>query len=62
MRLADALEQLPDDYRAVLLLRHFEGLSFPEVAERLGRSVASVKNVWARALARLRPLMEDESP
>ena len=59
VRLADALERLPDDYRDVLLLRHFEGLSFPEVAERLGRSVASVKNVWARALARLRPLMED---
>ncbi len=61
VRLADALEQLPDDYREVLLLRHFEGLSFPEVAQRLGRSVDSVKNVWARALARLRPLME-ESP
>ena len=59
VRLADALEQLPDDYRDVLLLRHFDGLGFPEVAERLGRSVASVKNVWARALARLRPLMED---
>jgi RNA polymerase sigma-70 factor (ECF subfamily) len=59
VRLADALERLPDDYREVLLLRHFEGLSFPAVAGRLGRSVASVKNVWARALARLRPLMED---
>jgi RNA polymerase sigma-70 factor (ECF subfamily) len=61
VRLADALERLPEDYREVLRLRHFEGLSFPEVARRLNRSVDSVKNVWARALARLRPLME-ESP
>jgi RNA polymerase sigma-70 factor (ECF subfamily) len=59
VRLADALERLPDDYREVLLLRHFEGLSFPDVANRMNRTVAGVKNVWARALARLRPLMEE---
>jgi RNA polymerase sigma-70 factor (ECF subfamily) len=62
VRLAEALEQLPPDYREVLLLRHFEGLSFPDVARRLRRSVDSVKNVWARALARLRPLMQEEAP
>ena len=54
VRLADALEQLPGDYRAVIVLRHLEGLAFPEVAARLGRTVESVKKVWARALARLR--------
>jgi RNA polymerase sigma-70 factor (ECF subfamily) len=52
--LADALNQLPDTYRDVLVLRHLEGLSFPEVAERMGRSLDSVKNLWTRALARLR--------
>jgi RNA polymerase sigma-70 factor (ECF subfamily) len=52
--LADALERLPEDYRQVLVLRHLEELSFPEVADRMGRSVHSVKNLWARALARLR--------
>ena len=31
-----------------------EGLTFAEVAERMGRSVDSVKNLWARALAQLR--------
>jgi RNA polymerase sigma-70 factor, ECF subfamily len=55
--LADALAQLPEDYREVLVFRHFEGLSFPEVARRMGRSLDSVKNVWARALARLRRVM-----
>jgi RNA polymerase sigma-70 factor, ECF subfamily len=52
--LADALEQLPADYREVIILSHLEGLSFPEVASRMGRTVNSVKNLWARALARLR--------
>ena len=52
--LADALEGLPEDYRQVLILRHLEELSFAEVATRMGRTVDSVKNLWARALARLR--------
>ena len=52
--LADALEELPEDYREVLVLRHLEGLSFPDVAERMSRTLDSVKNLWTRALARLR--------
>ena len=52
--LADALEKLPPDYRDVLVLRHLEGLSFPEVAQRMERSVDSVQKLWLRGLARLR--------
>ena len=52
--LARALEQLPEDYREVLVLHHLEGCAFPEVARRMGRSVEAVKKLWARALARLR--------
>jgi RNA polymerase sigma-70 factor (ECF subfamily) len=54
VRLADALAVLPDDYREVIILRQLEDLPFPEVAGRMGRSVDSVKNLWVRALARLR--------
>jgi RNA polymerase sigma-70 factor (ECF subfamily) len=57
---AAALEALPDDYRDVIVLRHLEGLTFPEVARRLGRTVPSVKNVWIRALALLRRSLGDE--
>ncbi len=57
--LADALRQLPDDYREVLILHHLQGLSMPEVAHRLGRTLDSVKNVWLRGLARLRQLIGD---
>ncbi len=55
--LADAMEELPEDYREVIILRQLEGLSFPQVALRMGRTEDSVKNLWARALVRLRRLL-----
>jgi RNA polymerase sigma-70 factor (ECF subfamily) len=55
--LADALGKLASDYREVIILRHLEGLSFPEVAERMGRSLDSVKKKWTPALAELRSLL-----
>jgi RNA polymerase sigma-70 factor, ECF subfamily len=59
--LAEALARLPDDLRDLLILRHLEGLTFPEVARRLGRTVDSVKKQWPRALATLRRLLEGET-
>jgi RNA polymerase sigma-70 factor (ECF subfamily) len=56
--LADALQTLPEDYRETIVLRHLEGLSFPEVAARMGRTEDSVKKLWARALVRLRVGLE----
>jgi RNA polymerase sigma-70 factor (ECF subfamily) len=38
----------------VIVLRHLEGLTFPAVADRMGRSVDSVEKLWLRAIARLR--------
>jgi RNA polymerase sigma-70 factor (ECF subfamily) len=52
--LAEALGKLPEDYREVIVLRHLEGLSFPDVALRMNRTLPSVKNLWTRALALLR--------
>jgi RNA polymerase sigma-70 factor, ECF subfamily len=57
--LADALALLPEDYREVLILRHLEGLTFPEVAQRLGRTLDAVKKVWTRALVRLRRSLKE---
>ena len=56
--LANALAQLPEDYREVLVLRHLEGLSFAEVARQMGKTVASVEKLWTRALPQLRRLLE----
>jgi RNA polymerase sigma-70 factor (ECF subfamily) len=52
--LANALALLPEDYREVLILRHLEGLTFPDVALRMDRTLDSVKSLWTRALERLR--------
>jgi RNA polymerase sigma-70 factor (ECF subfamily) len=59
--LADELEKLPPDYREVIVLRHLEELSFPEVAHRMGRTVDSVQKLWVRALARLRQTLGESS-
>src|SRR5262245_52716243 len=56
-RLAGAMARLPETYRRVLMLRHFEGLSFPAIAERIERTVGSVEKLWVRALARLRTVL-----
>jgi len=55
--LADALGQLPQAYQEVIVLSHLEGLGFPEVALRMGRTVDSVKHLWARALHKLRGIL-----
>jgi len=52
--LADALARLPEHYREVIVLRHLQNLSFPEIARRTERSLDSVKNIWVRALTELR--------
>jgi RNA polymerase sigma-70 factor, ECF subfamily len=56
--LADALSRLPADYREVLILRHLEGLSFPEIAQQMERTLDSVKKLWLRGLDRLRLSMK----
>jgi RNA polymerase sigma-70 factor (ECF subfamily) len=60
--LAEALSRLPEEHRDLLTLRHLEGLSFPAVAERLGRTVDSLKKQWPRALASLRRVLGDDKP
>jgi RNA polymerase sigma-70 factor, ECF subfamily len=60
--LADALARLPADWRDLLILRHLEGLTFPEVAQRMGKTIDVVKKLWPRALAGLRRLLEGKTP
>lgn len=57
--LADALARLPDDYREVIVLRHLEELTFPEVARRMDRTIDSVQKIWVRSLGKLRQLMRN---
>jgi RNA polymerase sigma-70 factor (ECF subfamily) len=56
--LSDALAELSEDYREVILLHHLEGLSWDDVAQRMGRTVGAVRMLWTRALKQLRPLID----
>jgi len=58
--MADRLAVLPAHYRDVIVLRNLEGLSFDEVARRMGRTPGAVRQLWLRALDRLRKLHERE--
>lgn len=59
--LADALAQLPENYRQVILLRHIRGYRFSEVAREMDQTVDSVKAVWRRAISRLRRTLGDDA-
>ena len=51
--LARAILALPDRQRQALVLRHFEGISNPEIGERLECSVEAVESLLARARRQL---------
>jgi RNA polymerase sigma-70 factor (ECF subfamily) len=53
-----ALDELPEIYRAVLVLRHYENLKFREIAEVLGVPEGTVKSRMAEALAQFGRLLE----
>ena len=52
--IADALERIPPEQRAVLVLRRFEGLSEREVAQALNLPVGTVRSRLHRARASFR--------
>jgi RNA polymerase sigma-70 factor (ECF subfamily) len=61
LRIARAVEQLPDDQRAAFLLRDLQGLPLKEVAARLGKTERSVAGLLQRGRRALRELLADEA-
>lgn len=51
---AEVLEELPEIFRTVLVLREFEGLSYQEMADVLGISIGTVESRLFRARARFK--------
>jgi RNA polymerase sigma-70 factor (ECF subfamily) len=45
----ESLAALAPDHRAVLVLRHLDGLSVPEIAQLIGKSIHATESVLARA-------------
>jgi len=56
-----ALLELTPDQREVFVLKHVEGLSYGQIAERLNTSVASLKMRMHRAYDRLREQLRDHT-
>ncbi|MHB0960172.1 MAG: sigma-70 family RNA polymerase sigma factor [Pirellulaceae bacterium] len=52
------LDELPEDYRTVIMLHHRDKLSFEEVATQMGRSEAAVRKLWVRAVQHLQQRLE----
>lgn len=59
-RLDSILDELPPLYRAILLLRKRDGYSHAEIANRVGKSKATVHVYLTRALTRCRELWEKD--
>jgi RNA polymerase sigma-70 factor (ECF subfamily) len=60
---SQAVTELPEPLRLVLVLRHYEGISFEQMARMLGTPASTLKSRFAAALLRLRqrlqPLIRD---
>lgn len=58
-RVKQAMSDLPPDQRAVLVLRAYHDLDYPEIAAALEVEVGTVKSRLSRARAQLRRVMEE---
>ena len=57
MVLQDALCELPDDQRAVVLMFYFENLAYKEIAEQLGIKIGTVMSRLSRAKSSIRQFL-----
>jgi RNA polymerase sigma-70 factor, ECF subfamily len=57
-----ALGQLPDIYRAVVVLRHYQGLKLREIAEVLNVPEGTVNSRMAEGLSQLSRMLEPQFP
>ena len=55
-----ALNDLPEHYREVILMRFADGLTFAEIAEQRGQSLEAVKSLYRRAIQAMRKVMTDD--
>jgi len=56
--IAQRVTELRDDYKQVVILRDYEGLSYEEIAQVLGCSLAAVKSRLFRARSALREQLQ----
>lgn len=59
--LKDLVNQLPDDQKEIIILRHFVGMSFKEIAQQTDVSINTALGRMRYALINLRKLMEEKN-
>ena len=58
----DIVEQLPEKYRTILILREYEDLSYTDMAEVLGCSIGTVESRLFRARRRFKEALSRQHP
>jgi len=58
-RVRDAIDRLPEHFRAALVLCEYEGMAYVQIAEVLGASVPQVKTWLHRGRRRLAGMLKD---
>jgi RNA polymerase sigma-70 factor (ECF subfamily) len=61
-KIRDAIDKLPLERRKVFILSRYDGLTYAEIATRLGISVKTVENQMGKALKTLREELADYLP
>lgn len=59
VRIADAIERLPDAQRHAVRLHHLEGMKLSEVAEAIGKTTGAVAGLLHRGMKTLRDQLDD---
>lgn len=59
-RLWQGVRTLRGDQRQVIVMRFIDGLSYPDIAKVLGKSIGAVRVIQYRALCALRRRLEDD--
>jgi RNA polymerase sigma-70 factor (ECF subfamily) len=59
-RVWEGVRRLRGDQRQVIVMRFIDGLSYPDIARVLGKSIGAVRVIQYRALCALRRKLEDD--
>lgn len=54
------VDRLPEHYREVLRMRHWECMTFPAMGEVLGKPADAVRQLWYRAIEHFTQLLEQQ--
>lgn len=57
-RIVDVMQQLPEHYREVIMLRNFHNLRFEDVAKEMNKTPVAARLLWLRAVKRLKDLYQ----